>query len=954
MSALYLSLMKFSEKSTLILSLVVLWSLVALVFVFVPKSNDKEITVEPPTARAEFFSRENVQQRSEYIHQMLANPETNEIPVNMREMENEFVQDFKLKANLNRLKMSAAGANSQNAPSLLTWNSLGPNNIGGRTRAVAIDVTNENIILAAGVSGGVWRSTNGGQSWTKTTKSDQLHSVTCIVQDTRPGKENVWYYGTGELVGNSTRSPGAPFRGDGIYKSTDGGLNWQPLPSTQVNNPEKFNSPFMYVWDITLNPNSANDEIIAAIYGGIVRSANGGQTWATVLGNSLYEVGNNVDLNDVPAIFYTEVYRAANGVFYASLSRSTNTASAFSPLAGIYKSDDGVNWTRIVVHSNLAYRRTEIGASLSNPNIVYFLSDTGQGHKLLKYNNATGAIDDRSANLPDGTDEEIESFDSQSSYDLFVRVHPANENTVFIGGTNIYRSTDGFATKANVTWIGGYNPDVEGNSSYPNHHPDQHDLVFLPSNPNVMISANDGGLFKTTNNLASPVVYESLNNGYITTQYYTITMSQSPADNFAFGGLQDNGSILSTIGENNNGVRLIGGDGGFTASTKFGINYYTSFQNGQVYRLTLNRNYSLSSFARVDPSGAGADPSQPILFINPYVLDRNNGNRMFFAGGNYLWRNRNLSQIPSGEQTKTDVNWERLEITKIASGSISAIETSSDQENILYYGTSVGQVFRMDFANSNGYTVSERTSNIFPSGAYVNSIAVNPTNANEIVVVFSNYQVKSVFRSVDGGATFEGISGNLEEDPSGLGGGPSVRWAEIVPKNDGVTEYYLATSVGVFSTTALNGESTIWLQEGEQSIGNVPVNMLDYRRSDGRIVAATHGNGVYQSQINGVVPEPAIQSGNGLVVENAFPNPFTDNIAINYTLPETDMVRARVYNTDGKLVKTIALGLGFQGENEIFWDGTDVKNSPVPPGIYLIRIEYQGEIKVQKVIYSRE
>jgi len=953
LSALYLSLMKVNKKSISFLGLIGLSVIVAVVFISTPEPKNNETVVDPPKARSEFFSRENVQQRSEYIHQMLANPSTDEIPINIRELENQFAQELAFKANLNRLRMRAAGTDSQNAPSLLTWSSLGPNNVGGRTRAVAIDVQNENIILAAGVSGGVWRSSNGGQSWTKTTKSDQLHSVTCIVQDTRPGKENVWYYGTGELVGNSTRSPGAPFRGDGIYKSTDGGLNWLPLPSTQVNNPEKFNSPFMYVWDITINPNSVNDEIIAAIYGGIVRSADGGQTWATVLGNSLYEIGNNVDLNDVTAIFYTEVYRANNGVFYATLSNATN-ANTLSSVAGIYKSIDGVNWTRIITYTNRVYRRTEIGASLSNANIVYFLSDTSEGHRLIRYNNSTGAIDDRSVNLPDGTDEEIESFDSQNSYDLFVRVHPADENIVFVGGTNIYRSTDGFATKENVQWIGGYNPDEEGDNNYPNHHPDQHDLIFLPSNPNVMISANDGGLFKTNNNLASPVVYESLNNGYITTQYYTVNMSQSPADNFAFGGLQDNGTILSAFGGNNNGINLIGGDGGFTASTRFGLNYYTSFQNGQVYRLTLNRNFALSSFARVDPSGAGADPSQPILFINPYVLDHNNGNRMFFAGGDFLWRNRNLSQIPSGLQTKTDVNWERLERTEIASGSISALETSSDQENILYYGTSAGQVFRMDFAHSDGYAVTEITSDILPSGGYVNSIAVNPTNADEIVVVFSNYQIKSVFRSTDGGVTFEGISGNLEEDPTGMGAGPSVRWVEIVPKTDGVTEYYLATSVGLFSTTALNGENTIWLQEGQQSIGNVPVNMLDYRRSDGKIVIATHGNGLYQSQIQGVVPEPVIPSGSGLVVQNAFPNPFTDNIAISYTLPETDAVRARVYNSNGKLVKTIALGLGFQGENEIFWNGTDVSNSPVPPGVYIIRLEYRGEIKAQKVIYTRE
>ena len=188
MSALYLSLMKVNKKSISFLGLIGLSVIVAVVFISTPEPKNNETVVNPPKARSEFFSRENVQQRGEYIHQMLANPSTDEIPINIRELENQFAQELAFKANLNRLRMRAAGMDSKNAPSLLTWSSLGPNNVGGRTRAVAIDVQNENIILAAGVSGGVWRSSNGGQSWTKTTKSDQLHSVTCIVQDTRPGK----------------------------------------------------------------------------------------------------------------------------------------------------------------------------------------------------------------------------------------------------------------------------------------------------------------------------------------------------------------------------------------------------------------------------------------------------------------------------------------------------------------------------------------------------------------------------------------------------------------------------------------------------------------------------------------------------------------------------------------------------------------------------------------------
>ena len=943
--------MKFKINSTLPVLFLVLWCVSFTVITFLPEQEVEEIIVTPPSQKSEFFPKENVQGRNDYLQQVLANPATGRVPANALKMEQAFANELNFQADLARIKKSKAGSSSSASTNLLTWSSLGPNNVGGRTRAIALDVRDENVIIAGGVSGGVWRSENGGQTWTKTTTPEQLHSVTCVVQDTRPGKQNIWYYGTGELVGNSARAPGAPFRGDGIYKSVDGGRSWQPLPSTQVNEPENFISPFMYVWDITLNPNSANDEIIAAIYGGIIRSADGGQTWNTVLGNSLYEFGGGVDLNILNSIFYTDVHRAPNGVFYATLSRATNVAGIFSPLAGVYLSTDGIDWFRVITHTRFPYRRTEIGSSPSEPNIVYFLSDTGIGHQLVKYNTNTGLTEDRSAGLPDGSND-IESFDSQSSYDLFVRVHPNNTDVVYIGGTNLYRSTNGFANQNNTSLIGGYSA-ANTDARYENHHPDQHDLVFLPSNPNVMISANDGGLFRTNDNLASTVAYESLNNGYITTQYYTITLSQSANDDFAFGGLQDNGSLLSPLNAGSNAFRLIGGDGGYTASTKFGINYYASFQNGQVYRLTLNANFNLTSFARVDPVGAGANPSQSILFINPFVLDNNNGNRMFYAGGDFIWRNRNLSQIPSGEQTKTNVNWDRLDRTLINSGSISALETSTIPENILYYGTLDGQVFKVLNAHSDEYSVGEITSNLFPAGGYINSIAVNPTNGNELIVVFSNYEVLSVFRSIDGGQTFESISGNLEENANGVGSGPSVRWAEIVPKEAGAYDYFLATSIGLFSTSILDGNNTVWNQEGSNSIGNVPVNMLDYRRIDGQIVAATHGNGLYASNINGVLPETIISTPGRLTIEPPFPNPFVSELTIKFNVPETDFIRVRVYDSRGRLIKTIASGLGFTGENEIFWDGTDVSDNPVPPGLYIIRIEYRDQIEAQKVIYSR-
>lgn len=943
--------MNLPNKSSLLIGLITCWVVFSLVLSFAPQQEKQTPIVTAPEAKSEIFSRENVQQRNEYLEQILVNPKTGTMPSNMRKLELAYANKMAAQADLRNIQRSAAGQEDSQASNALNWTTLGPNNFGGRTRALALDVTNENIILAGGISGGMWRSENGGQSWVKTTSNSDLQSVTCIVQDTRPGKQNIWYYGTGELVGNSTRAPGAPFRGDGIFKSIDGGRSWQPLASTQANDPANFSSPFMYVWDIEINPNSANDEIIAAIFGGIVRSTDGGLTWTTVLGDDRLNLAPNTDLNELSSIFYTDIHRTANGTFYATLSSETNQNGELSLLSGIYRSNDGANWTRLQGLNLDGSRRTEVGSSPSNPNTVYFLTDRANRHELRKYNAQNQVVQDLSGNLPNGSNE-IEAFDSQNSYDLYVAVHPADENTVFIGGTNLYRSTTGFSTNGATTWIGGYNPTDNGSSIYFGHHPDQHDAVFLPSNPNVMITANDGGLFKTQNNLENIVRYESLNNGMITTQFYTIAVSKSPSDDFALGGLQDNGSILTGFNTAKAGVRVIGGDGGFTATTRFGVYYYSSFQNGQVYRLTFNEDFALTSFARVDPLGAGGNPSQPILFINPFVLDVFNGNRMYYAGGEFVWRNRNLSQVPSGSQDRTFVNWEKLTNTGIAEGSVSALEISTVPSDILYYGTSAGQVFKVDNAHSEGYTVSEITNFPGSEGAYVNSIAVNPENANELIVVFSNYQVPSVFYSNNGGESFQDISGNLEENPDGTGNGPSVRWAKIVPKTNGDREIYLATSIGVFSTTAMNGQNTTWEQEGELSIGNSPVNMIDYRRLDGKIVAATHGNGLFEGQISNVSPDPTTSTGTKLVVKNAFPNPFTNTVALNFSVPTTGSIRARVYNDQGAVIKTIALGFGFEGDNEIFWDGTGAQGQKVAPGVYIIRLEYLDEIVAQRVILT--
>lgn len=937
-----------------LLACVLFYIVAAVVWSLKPQDKETLEGLELFSPKSEIEGREDLQSRDEYNNQMLMNPKTGEVPADMRSRELEFAaKQYQKQISVQQASSSNNGSIQQSSQNL-NWIPIGPNNFGGRTRAVAMDVRNENLLMAGGVSGGVWRSVNQGNSWVKTSSPQEIQSVTAITQNVKPGQEDIWYYGTGELVGNSTRAPGAPFRGDGIYKSINNGVTWQPLASTQSNSPGVFNSPFQYVWGMTTNPNGAGDEVLAAIYGGIVRSTDGGQTWTTVLGNDLLSFPRNQDLNDETAIFYTDIHRTSDNVLVASLSSVTNSNSSISSEGGVYTSTDGVNWTQVFGIGAVPVRRIELGSSPSSPNLIYAVVDEQTDYGLWRLNTTTGQNIRLSSNIPNGSNN-IEAFDSQNSYDLMVSVHPTNPNIVYLGGTNLYRSTDAFSTRTNISWIGGYDPDDEGVSIYPNHHPDQHGVLFFPSNPNKMISFNDGGIFVTQDNTARTVEYTPLNNGFVTTQFYTGAFSKYPPDDFVIGGTQDNGSILTQNGITNNvdnATRIIGGDGAFVASTSIGVFYYLSFQNSRIFRLTLNEEFRITSFARVDPTGGGSDPSQPYLFINPYVLDPNNANRMYLAGGDFVWRNRNLSQILTGSQSTSSINWSRLDKTEITEGTISAVQVSTSPKNIVYYGTSNGRVFKITDANTEVYEVTEITGNSFPANGYIRSIAVNPLDANEVLVSFSNYGIPSIFRSTDGGTTFEDISGTLEENPSGEGNGPSVRWLNIVP-TEGPMIYYAATSTGLYTTSIIDGQATNWALESEEGIGNAVVNMIDYRRVDGKIVAATHGRGMFTSQITNVVPPTPVDGSAGFEVNTIYPNPFRDLVTININLPETNFVIIRIYDSSGNQIRTISSGLGFIGENEFFWDGTNTRGEPVPNGVYLIRVTHLRENIAKRVILSR-
>ncbi|MGB6123305.1 MAG: flagellar basal body rod modification protein, partial [Bacteroidota bacterium] len=641
-------------------------------------------------------------------------------------------------------------------------------------------------------------------------------------------------YGTGEFRGNSASGGGAPYRGDGIFKSTDGGSAWFQLPSTASGTPQVFDQMFDYVWNLTVDPSSPTDEIYAATIGGINRSIDGGATWATVLGG--FSSGS-------PS--YTDVSATSDGVVYATLSDIAINGGSGALSSGIWRSEDGLAWTRITPATwPRIYRRVAIGVVPSDEESVYFLGDTPgagfqtvfagvpEGHSLWRYeylsgdgSGSGGIWQNRSAVLP-ALGGEVGDFASQRSFDLTVAVKPDDAGVVFIGGTNLYRSTNGFSDPGGTALIGGYaGPNDLG--MYPNHHADQHALAFHPENPNTLFSGHDGGVSVTANAAAQTVVWQSLSNGYTTTQYFTLAIDRTVnGDHTILGGMQDNGTWMATApGSAVPWLQLAGGDGAFCALAPGRTSYYVSTQNGVVYRLLLNANGSLANLARVDPTGGAG-----YLFINPFVLDPNDPRVMYMAGGRSLWRNSNLLSIPLGNREPTSVGWTNLEAAAIGGGVITALAVSqSGPEHRLYYGTSEGRVFVLDDAHTvTPLTQPREITAGLPVGGYVSCIAVDPEDGNQALLAFSNYNILSLFSTLDGGLSWLQVAGNLEEFADGSGSGPSVRWAAI-QRYGGTPTFFLGTSTGLYSAQSLDGPSTVWVQEGVSSIGRVVVDMIDVR-----------------------------------------------------------------------------------------------------------------------------
>lgn len=890
-----------------------------------------------------------VRGRWDYMFNLTRDPATNKIPTNIRAKELSFAKILpKIQNNLGKISLSQ-----------YEWSEVGPFDVGGRTRALAVDINNSDRILAGGTSGGIWESTDNGASWDLKSSSTSLLSVTSLTQDPRNGHTNTWYYSTGEYSGNSASETGAHFGGNGIFKSTDNGNTWNVLSST-TSDVTAWNSVFDYVSKIIVNPITGSIFIACAYYG-IRMSPDGGNTFYYT-----------ADLGINPKSYFSDIVVAGDGTLIASLSQLQGSNPPAQPQPGIYKSiDDGFNWTNITpVNFPSTHERTVLAISESNTNIVYALTNTGTFNgddeiiTLFKLDNSTGTSTDLSANLPtfDGSGGK---FNSQGNYNMVIGVKPDDENFVLIGGTSLFRSTDGFNTKlgkitdANSDWIGGFAHTPNLISFYhPYHHPDQHALFFDKNDPNRLWSGHDGGLSYTTNitetNYSDFFPWTSKNNGYNVTQFYTVTIDDLTGDNKIMGGTQDNGTPHFKVsnGIPTSSVNISGGDGSYAY---YGDNFaYYSSQNGSIYRSAYDGNgnpyniwrdpANLSKWSDVYPRNSNSQ-----LFINPFIVDPNNENIMYYPAGNVLWRNNSLNSIPDYESGGTLSGWTELTSISMPTGyNITALSVSqSSPIHLLFYGvsssTNAPKIYKL--INANIATDGEIDVSIpgATGGAYVVDIAINPSDGSEILVVMSNYNIIGLYHSIDGGANYTAVEGNLVGNP-----GPSLRSAIIMP-NVGTPKYLVGTSTGLYSAENLDGNNTIWSQESPSGIGNVVVNKLASRTSDNQIAVATHGRGIFIRPFSSldVISDRRDNSPLQFVLNQNYPNPFNPSTTISFELLEESDVTISIYDMTGRLIIKLLDQTMTAGSKTVIWNSMDKTGIPVSGGIYFYNIE-NGDINLTK------
>ena len=716
------------------------------------------------------------------------------------------------------------------------WEERGPNNVGGRTRGILFDPndSSNNTVYAGGVSGGLWVNTNISNSssqWSRVTGVPGNLSVTSITVD--PNNSNIWYIGTGEQY------TAGDVVGTGVYKSTDGGTTWNSvnIPAAgsatfDYSATNLFLSGIFYVNDVIAWNNGGNTELFvgvgAFVYGdasspsnwlglqtaGIYRSTDGGNNWARIEQSNMSHVQNSETYYYIPNDFEIG---ADNTLWMGTIG------NAFGQGGGrVYSTTNGSTWTEAGASPLTDSDRVELEPSASNANKLYALTE-GNSSPVHIYETTNKFASITTKALPNDADPQIPSNDfcrGQAFYDLVIEADPANDNIVYVGGINLFKSTNGGSSWSQLShWYGGF--------GYQYVHADQHAIAFGNNSSTQMIWGTDGGMYYSSNAGTNISVR---NNNYNVTQFVKagIGPDGSGDTNGIFSaGAQDNGTQAFRDGNTSPGINsseeLSDGDGFYTFVDKDGQYMIATYVNNVIYRFNLPWN----GVPRIQGGATQLVNSQTTGdFVNQMGYD-DDANRLLTnnsSGSSYSIRSVNVAANSNSTFTNAALN-----------AKPTAFRASPFANNTWYVGMANGGLLRLTNVTNNSATFTTIST---PFVGSVSSVRFGAT-ANDLIVTIHNYGVTSIWYSSNGGSSWSSKEGNLPDVP--------VRDFLLNPLNG--DEAMIATQLGVWSTTNWTAANPSWSQ-AYNGMSDVSVTAFDYWAKNGNdndniVIASTYGRGVF-------------------------------------------------------------------------------------------------------------
>jgi hypothetical protein len=507
-----------------------------------------------------------------------------------------------------RAKMQIGELKKQKGGLGINWKYLGPDNIGGRCRAIAIDPENPNIMYAGGVSGGLWKSTTAGGSWRQIIYHGDDHtnmipnlniSSLCIAAN------GDIYFGTGEgwYKGAGTGSRG--FEGAGIWKSTDGEL-FERLESTYQEGNTTLINTFNFVQKLAAHPTDEN-KIFAASNRGVRLTEDGGETWVNPVISSI----TTMPVNE----FCGDLKMSADGtILIAKLS------------SGVYVSHDGgaLDTWEFVSGNNPGQipnaARIEFAIAPTDKNYIYAQSSKGDGSLQNVYKSTDGGINWDI--IGPGGSADFNPLGNQGTFNNTIKVYPNNKDKIILGGQYslwTWEKTGGDEAGWRVRTF--WNIPIT-NLLYV--HADQHELRFHPDNNDIIFVGSDGGVSRSVD---GGDTWQTRNKFLGITQFYAIGYGP---DGSIIGGTQDNGTLYynpaipSTQGTNYEYYSAGGGDGGYSEISQINPDFiFSTVYYGSLYRSSergLNETttpiYNSRLYNAVDPGNQELGHA----FITPIAL----------------------------------------------------------------------------------------------------------------------------------------------------------------------------------------------------------------------------------------------------------------------------------------------------------------------------------------------